>query len=453
MIATTLEAIKKALDLRFEQDSNLYINKDQTEEIKKNISNGSAQNLQGLAKEHGNMILAKVILKNSWLVKTELLNKNKAVIDKIFLNIPKDFFIEISKDVRSDLAYSTPQFKNYVTNIYLESLPVSSCKDFYEKKQEREDRRIKCLTKYIVEDFAKNNPENYIYRLIDSELKKFPELENYINLKDRNFFQRIFKNIQNKRDLTKWILENKKNRDKDIFWLSSITTFDKDGFDEIINYISKNPNYNDLLTPHLIRKILSKFHYLSDFETRFISLYGKYEFSKIKTMFLEMLEPPRFKKPDLAKSIINKLERSNAHFSNSGIDLKRKILNGVQDDIAFENSEEFADDVQNANLNITKLNWLSKRLQKTDFKIIKDIYNDYESDENVKTVLSFYLAEKINVHRVFSFIDRTVDNDDYINEIAKNIKNYHIYNINALKFAEKHYKYDLIRTIKDNLKI
>ena len=35
MIATTLEAIKKALDLRFEQDSNLYINKDQTEEIKK----------------------------------------------------------------------------------------------------------------------------------------------------------------------------------------------------------------------------------------------------------------------------------------------------------------------------------------------------------------------------------------------------------------------------------
>ena len=98
-ISNTLKKVEKALDLRFERDSSLYISKEDTEKIKEALYNSKFQNINAFIKKFGNKIVGKIILNNSWLIN---FSRNERELKKIFNSIEREFLGDISKDIIED---------------------------------------------------------------------------------------------------------------------------------------------------------------------------------------------------------------------------------------------------------------------------------------------------------------------------------------------------------------
>ena len=87
-ISNTLKKVEKALDLRFERDSSLYISKEDTEKIKEALYNSKFQNINAFIKKFGNKIVGKIILNNSWLID---FSRNERELKKFLIVLRESF--------------------------------------------------------------------------------------------------------------------------------------------------------------------------------------------------------------------------------------------------------------------------------------------------------------------------------------------------------------------------
>jgi len=441
-ISITLKKVEKALDLRFERDSSLYISKEDTESIKQALYNSKYQNINAFIKKFGNKIVVKIILSNSWLID---FNKNRHELKKIFDSVDKDFLQGVAQDVIEDNVFSTIEFKSFVKQYYLENTSIKDCSKIYENQQEIIKNRTTCFKRYLQEKYILENSGSNIVRFIDNEFNQYPEMYNFIQTKNNNFLSSIFKDYDDINLILEWIIENKITDKHDKVWKNLFLLNKNAALEQIVMYISNHPSWDDYTTKYLIQKVLVKLSRAVEFQNSIVKLYK--ENWKIRLLFLHMIEPPRFKDKDLAHSILEEFE--NIGFPNKSESSVEKIRNWEDKDdakIGFENRDEIikilSDKTQNFN-NLKTLSYYSFKLNKTDKQIIVDTFYNYSFDENLRLLLSYYLANFLTKKDILKDFN-DINTPEYIDEITNFIEKLNINTKFSKNFLEENNKYELL---------
>ena len=441
-ISNTLKKVEKALDLRFERDSSLYISKEDTESIKEALYNSKFQNVNAFIKKFGNKIVGKIILNNSWLIN---FNKNERELKKIFDSIDKDFLGNISKDIIEDKIFSTTEFKLFIKQYFLESIPLKDCSKIYKDTQESIQSRVTCFKRYLKEKYILENSASNIVRFIDSEFKDYPNIYNYIQTKDNNFLTHIFNNYDNINNVIKWIISNKITDRKDKIW-NSIFLYNKDiALKQSVKYISDYPSWDNQITKYLIQRVLVKLYKVDNFKESIVELYD--DNYRIRLLFLHMIEPPRFKDKLLAHNILDRF--IDIGLPNKSENSVKKIISWQGSNTStkgFKTRDEMIIAITSNNqdfTNLKTLDYYTFHLNKTEKEIILDAYYNFSFDKNLKLLLSYYLAvffKKRDIPKYF----RDINSNDYIDQITEYLKKLNINTIYSKKFLENNNKYDLL---------
>ena len=435
-ISNTLKKVEKALDLRFERDSSLYISKEDTESIKKALYNSKFQNINAFIKKFGNKIVGKVILNNSWLID---FHKNERELKKIFDSIDKEFLRDISKDIIEDKIFSTTEFKLFIKQYYLKSIPLKECPKIYKDTKELIQNRATCLKRYLKEEYILENSASNIVRFIDSEFNDYPKIYNHIQTKDNKFLTSVFSDYDDISDIIEWIISNKITDRKDKIW-NSLFLLDKEiALKKSSKYISGNPSLDNSITKHLI-KVLAKFYKIDGFKDGIIELYD--DNRNIRRLFIRMIEPPRFKDKLLAHDILDRFE--DIGLPNKSDGSVEKIKNW-QEAGGFKNRYEIIESISRTNQDLSNfktLDYYLFRLNKSDKDVI--LYS-YDStcyfDDKLKIILSYYLANFLKNRTIPKYLDK-INDTEYINEITNFIVKLNINTIYSKRFLEKNGKYE-----------
>jgi len=390
-ISNTLKKVEKALDLRFERDSSLYISKEDTEKIKEALYNSKFQNVNAFIKKFGNKIVGKIILNNSWLID---FSRNERELKKIFNSIEREFLGDISKDIIEDKIFSTTEFKLFIKQYYLESIPLKDCPKIYKDTKELIQNRVTCFKRYLKEEYILENSASNIVRFIDSEFKDYPKIYNHIQTKNSAFLSSVFTGYSEMNEVIEWIILNKITDRKDKVWNNLFLSNKDIALEESVNYISEYPSWNNNITKHLIQRELVKLNKIDIFEERIVKLYDNNW--SIRLLFLHMIEPPKFKNKKLAHTILDRFDDIGLpNKSRSSVEKIRSWEESSSFKNGFKNRDEMINSITQSNQdfsNLKTLNYYTFHLNKTKKEIILDAYDDFSSDDNLKLLLSYYLA-------------------------------------------------------------
>jgi len=439
-ISNTLKKVEKALDLRFEQDSSLYISKEDTENIKEALYNSKFQNINAFIKKFGNKIVGKVILSNSWLID---FNKNERELKKIFDSIDKEFLKDISKEIIEDKIFSTSEFKLFIKQYYLIGIPLKDCPKIYQDTEELIQSRVTCFKRYLKEEYILDNRSSNIVRFIDSEFKNYPEIYNHIQAKNPAFLSSIFSDYNDIEAILTWVVEYKVTDRRDKVWNNLFLSNKDMALEQSVNYISKYPSWDNTSTKYLIQKILVKLENVDRFEESMVELY-KNNWG-IRLLFIHMLEPPKFKSKNLAHTILDRF--IDIGLPNNSESAVKKVLNW-QESSTSKKGYKTRDEMINAISsnyqdfsNLKTLDYFSFQLNKTEKEIILDAYYNFSFDENLKLLLSYYLAKFLSKRTIpKDFYE--LNNREYIDEITNFIIKLNINTKFSKSFLEENQKYD-----------
>ena len=406
-ISDTLKKVEKALDLRFERDSSLYISKEDTEHIKEALYNSKFQNINAFIKKFGNKIIGKIILNNSWLID---FNRNGKELKKIFDAIDREFLKEISKDIIEDKKFSTSEFKLFIKQYYLESIPLEDCPKIYQDTNELIESRVTCFKRYLKEKYILENSASYIVRFIDSEFRDYPKIYNHIQTKDSSFLSSIFNGYAYINDVIEWIISNKITDRRDRVWNNLFLSNKDIALQKSVDYISIYPSWDNNISKYLIQRVLARFDNVDGFEESIVELYNNNR--GIRLLFIHMLEPPKFKSKNLAHTILDRfIDIGLPNKSESAVE---KIISWQDDSSSkqgFKSREELIKVISNNYQDFSSLNTLkhfSFQLTKTKIEIILDSYYNFFFDENLKYILSYYLANFLSRRTIPKYFNEII---------------------------------------------
>ena len=377
-ISDTLKKVEKALDLRFERDSSLYISKEDTEHIKEALYNSKFQNINAFIKKFGNKIIGKIILNNSWLID---FNRNGKELKKIFDAIDREFLKEISKDIIEDKKFSTSEFKLFIKQYYLESIPLEDCPKIYQDTNELIESRVTCFKRYLKEKYILENSASYIVRFIDSEFRDYPKIYNHIQTKDSSFLSSIFNGYTDIDDVIEWIISNKITDRRDRVWNNLFLSNKDIALQKSVDYISTYPSWDNNISKYLIQRVLARFDNVDGFEESIIELYNNNW--GIRLLFIHMLEPPKFKSKKLAHTILDRF--IDIGLPNKNENAVEKIISWQDDSSSkqgFKNIQEIIDSIENVKHNFSNfktLDYYSSQLNRTNKDIILELYAKFNN--------------------------------------------------------------------------
>ena len=458
IIKETFEKIEKTLNLRFEDNSALYISKENTEKIKESLSKNNFQNIFGLAQKHGDEIVAKVILKNSWLIDFQKIKKNRSVLSKfsnLFKNISNSFFIQIAEPIIDDKFYSSIEFKQFVEEMYYNKIDKNQCEKIYSEKDKKPENRCICFVRYLKEVYVLEESSTDVVRFINMDFASFPEIYKYLNSKKNTTLQGVFMKTSDKYSVANWIIENKIEGNNEIIkgntlWKNGLLSLGTGGLKAVIEYVSAHPTYDNDNTKFMIRKIIPSFYKNDNFEDSVLNLYQNY--FHIRILLIQMLSPSKFKSKEIAQDLINKFEQIEP-FRPNWIKSVDAIRNWEERVDKFNSVTEILEKVNNPTTNLSNKKtqqYFSLLLSKSEFSIIKELHEIHGTDENVYIVLTHFLVNLFNGLNDFKKIDpfNKLDlSEKYITRISNYIGEMYINTKEAKKFLEENKQYTILEQL------
>lgn len=439
--------IEKALDSRFEADTTLYISKKDTDKIKICLANNNYQNISVMAAKLGEKVVAKVILKNGWLINFNVIRKsgNKRKLENILNGIEDGYFIEIAGNIVRDRVYTSLEFKEFIESIYYKKVPLKDCKKHYENESLKIKCKVICFSRHIEELYVLENSGSYTVRYISRVFEQYPDIAYHT---DVNLLSKITSMIEDKKDVAKWIIENKIQKKTDHLWSVGLLSLDIAGFDASISYIIKMQGVRDEASRHLIEKIIPKFFakcdntdHLSNIIITIYNDYYEYRYNLIK-----MLTPSTFFDKDTANNLLDYFEEkaeppvSASKFITEIRSWEKTIRNGYKSVEVMR--EELAGNHDLSNHKT--LTFFSKQLIKTDMFLILSLYDEIDKEDNkFKVILSYCFA---NYHRrkVPDLLERKQFTTGYVDCISNFIESEMIKTPFSKSFLEKNSKFDII---------
>ncbi len=325
---------------------------------------------------------------------------------------------------------------------------MDDCQEIYDDPRVKPAIRALCFARSLLASTEEGSSK---IREIDQMFIFQPDI--YKEVKDKIYLNDIVQNISQKKEVAEWILENQFNRRVDTVWSSAFMALKEDAFTATIDYINDNMDYGDPTTKMLIRKVIPRlFLYAKDDEVlvdlyvkKVIDLYRSREAYRIKVLFLDMLEPSKFKNKELAFRLLDQFERFGIHekFDNRVDDIRNweDSSNGYKTaDEAYENISLGQD--------LTKkgtLNFIAMQFKKTDPSIIGTLYETYTYDNNIIKALSYFIAKQMmgNGRQLLNKLNSL--SQDYIDQIIQYIDEYSINSEVSHAFLSQNGRYDILK--------
>ncbi|PTB30969.1 hypothetical protein [Photobacterium phosphoreum] len=448
-IDDTFIRIEKALDLRFEADTTLYISKEDTDKIKSCLANNNFQNIAAIAMKLGNKVVVKVILKNSWLINFYAVKKsgNKNRLKNILNSLPNDYFISIAEDIIIDRVYSSIEFKEFIESIYYNKIPIRACERNYKNLKLKLNCRIICFSRYMRELYSCDNIGANTVRKISQVFEEYPDIALNTN---GELLACLTCEMLDQAVTAQWIIEHKINKKTDEIWSSGLLSLGKIGFDESIYYVIDKSDSRNETSKHLIEKICPKFFSKSksdDIDYLIQSIVNLYKTSHIyRYNLLKMLTPNTFFDKDIANNILDQFELHIESLPSTS-KFVSEIRNWTKDERnGYDSIESMRNEFkQNHDLtNIKTLKYLSRQLSKTNIEKIIGLYAESDKEEiKIRLILSYYFATCFSRKppEELSDIDFTVE---YVNNICHYIESERIITIHSKLFLEKYNKIEII---------
>ncbi len=442
--------INKALDLRFEADTTLYITKKDTDKIKHCLANNNYQNLSAFTSRLGQNVVAKVILKNCWLIDFEVEQKfnNKKILEKIFKDLQDIFFVEISEPIINDEVFSSIEFKQFIEKLYYKKTPIKQCERVFNNSQFKINCRGICFERYI-NKYAENNPGSHLCREISSLFKKFPELDRVVNVQ---LLSNLTPQIDDKQTVAKWIIEEKINKVTNAIWSQALLSLKNTGFEETIKYLSQNEDHRNETSRYLIEKLYPKFFAKSENVESLVTETFKFykDFIKYRFNLIKMLTPRTFFDEKIANGLLDQFESLEPLRSNTE-KFVTEIRNwSKEDNNGFDSIEKMRMKLESPNQDVTNegmLTYFSYQLKKSDINIVIDFYEKYGLD-NIKiiTILSNFFASTFKKNQPKE-LKKVNFSSEYINKISYFINKNRIKNSYSKSFLEEHRQFEIITTL------
>ena len=416
----SLKKINYSLNCRFEKDADLYISKQDSQEIKNMIYNKSWEGIHGIyiTNKISPNILSIEIMKHAWLIKN-ISKQGCKYIEEIFEACEKDIFIEKSSKIINNEIYASNSLKKIIIPIYYNNVDINICKNILDNKVRNlifnTDIRKICIKRVL--DECKSGRQ--LYTTIKSYLNKN---EIYSNSNAFKFY----------------VEEIKSNRDKDF-----IEEFANQVFD---NEIEDNPDYKETSWYKIFRE-LRKVTF--DICSEYLKKYSETD-KDFSSNIARYLMAYQIKKND-AQYYIDKWKEL---FSNSSNNNLRYILI-----ISIKNiyNEEAQINIINSYLNRNDLlnnqremlnNMLENINAKEDeglnieIKILKDLKENKLSIRNRKGSLNFLVSEFLNKYKSVNQLDI----------ITKNLNNKNVQDWYVLLIDQsRHFKKEILKYSLSNL--
>ncbi len=399
-INTTFERIEKSLDLRFQKKGTLFISKDNLEIAKESLFKGNYQNYFALESKVGMPVLIQVILKHPWIINDmTLCNKDfkKELARSLSGNSAKQY-VPLMRKIAKDEVFSTIIFKEFIEEKYYQQINVSDCREIYEDQTKKPKIRALCFGKSM-----KESDESGLEKIKHINEMFMFDYELYKTVKDRDYLNVIMNEISNKDEVAEWILENKCQYKMDKIWSSAFILLKEEAFSVSVQYISNNMDYDDFTTKWLMRKVISKlFSYAKDndelmdiYIESLVDLYRARDAYRIKVLFLDMLESSKFKNKELAFKLLDQYEQIGiSERFEDRVDNIREWKDGSN---GYNSGEEAFFDISNNQdlLRKSALNYVSIQFKKTDFSIIKDLYDNYSYNSDIVKAISYFISQEM----------------------------------------------------------
>ena len=449
-INSTFNRIEGALDLRFRKKGTLFISKGDAELARQSIYNGEYQNFFALGTKVGMPVLMQVILKSPWLVDERALKDRefKKQLNSILNDESGDKqYINLLRRIVEDDVFSSMTFKKYCEEKYYSKIDVDDCQEIYDDLRIKPAIRALCFARTLLAS-SEDGPSKI--RQIDQMFTFQPDV--YKEVKDKTFLNDIVQQMSQKNEVAEWILENQLSGKVDTVWSSAFMALRDDAFTATVDYINENMDYGDPSTKMLIRKVIPRlFLYAKDDETlmnayeeKVVGLYRSREAYRIKVLFLDMLEPSKFKNKELAHRLLDQFENIGIH---------EKFDNRVADIRNWEDSSTGYSTVDDAYMNISigqdltrkgTLNFIAMQFKKTDPSVIGKLYETYTNDNNIIKALSYFFAKQMmgNGQQFLNKLNSL--SQDYTDQIIEYIDEYSIDNKVSHAFLNQNGRYDIL---------
>ncbi len=426
-IDTTSKRIEKSLNLRFQKKGTLYITKEDLELVKKTLYKNEFQNFLALGTTVGMPVLMQVLFKNPWLINSRALKDNelkKQIKNSLDGSTGKQY-INVLRQIVEDNVFSNIEFKTFIENYYYKMIDVNECSRIYQDDRNKPKVRSICFLREMENSEEKGS---FVIREIDDFFMENLDLYNVI--KDQPALNNIMKNISEKDNVAEWILDNRVYGNIDSIWTNALITLGKEGFESGIKYIKFNGmGYNDV-TKWLIRKVFPKLFLsvkedevlIDEYIDSIMDIYNDRRASGIKILFLEMLKPSKFKNKELAMRLLDK-------FVASGIDDRfedriEELREWKERENDYSSVEKAYQEITHERHDLSKkgtLDFTAKKLNKTKYEILEQLYEDYSDVPNILKALSYYLATELKKNNTV-FLDKITLTDDYVDQITKYIE-------------------------------
>ena len=428
-IDTTFNRIEKSLDLRFQKKGTLYITKEDLELVKKSLYQDEFQNFLALGTKVGMPVLMQVLFKNPWLINSRALRDRelkKQLKNTLGENTSKQY-LTILRQIVEDNVFSTLEFKSFIENYYYTMIDYEECSAIYQDDRKKPEVRAICFLRDME---ISEERGSFIIREIDDMFMSNADL--YKVVKDKPALSNLMKNISEKDDVAEWILDNKVYGKIDSIWTNALIALGKEGFIAGTNYIKNNDMDYDEVTKWLIRKVFPKFFLYAKDDTSLIdeyinhimTIYNDRRAYRIKVLFLDMLEPSKFKNQELAMRLLDR-------FKISGID--DRYRDRVANIRKWEDNENGYSNVMRAYEKLTAenqdfskkgtLNFTVMQFKKTDYEILEQLLENYGREANVVKALSYFIADELKNNNM-ALMNKVSLSDNYVDQITEYIDEY-----------------------------
>ena len=449
-INLTFEKIEKSLDLRFQKKGALFISKNDFEEAKKSIYKEEYQNFFALSTKVGMPILIQILLKNPWLITNKAL-VNKDLKKQLDISLQEENgkqYLNLLQRIYQDKVFSTKRFKEYCGKKYYNLISVIDCNSIYKNNEHKPAIRALCFERLVL-----SSPKDGQYKIIkiNKEFQSYKEL--YKQVKNSDYLNNILINSTEKKYIAAWILENKCKKNMDTVWSSAFLSLEEYALNEAMDYISLNMDYSDFTTKWLFRKIIPKLLQKADKKEKDVSelyvdkifnIYSNRSAYKIKILFLNMLEPAKFKNKELAIRLLDGFEERGVpeKFENK----IKKIRSGETSSKGYTSVDKAYEDLS-IGQDLSKkgsLNFFSMQFSRTSFNIIKGLYEEHIENENIKKSISYFIVDnmKRNNKQLLTMLNPLPE--DYKIQIINYIDIYSINTEISVNFLHDNNEYELL---------
>lgn len=441
-INSTFERVEKSLNLRFQKKGSLFISKNNLEKLKQELFNSNMQNILALELLIKTPIIMQVILKNPWLISdTFLQDKNfKKYIRKNLTADNAKQYLNLLQDIAEDNIFSTNKFKLLMEGFYYGLVDVEECEKIIAEDNSKPKILIECFKRAMIES---HESDEIKIRVIDDFFESREAL--YLIVKSTAYLNEIINTIDDKKYIAQWILDNKTLPKIDPVWSNAFISLGKDSFDVAAEYIKNSFEYSEV-TKWIVRNAFQKQLNYNDSNIEYyieeiLSIFKHRDAYRIKVLFLDMLQPGKFKNHEMACRLVDEFER--------GLDTSRygerieKIRVGEEDSRGYSSETEAFDDIDKPSSDTSNqktLDYISRQFRKTDYSILVQLYVKHNDSIKIKRSISYYIANEMRKKPSSLIKEIGSISDEYVDSIAKYFVELRIDSDIAINFLYKYNK-------------